>query len=72
MSSYQQRSLAIHANLLAELRDLERLRERVKDAEFASSRKRSLQPKKPAQVRKRHQLSAALAASGLPGARRFQ
>jgi hypothetical protein len=69
MSSYQQRSLAIHANLLAELRDLERLRERVKDAEFASLRKRSLQPKKPAQVRKSHRISAA---SGLLGARRFQ
>jgi hypothetical protein len=43
MSFYQQRSLAIHANLLAELRELERLRERVKDAEllFCASRRKS-------------------------------
>jgi hypothetical protein len=52
--------LAIHhANLLAELRELELLRERVKNAELlcASRRKRTLvQPKKPSQLRKRHQL----------------
>ena len=52
MSSYQQRSLALHANLLAELRELERLRERVKDAELslsASRRKRSLRNRRPRQ-----------------------
>jgi len=70
MRSYQQRSLAIHANLLAELRDLERLRERVKDAEFASLRKRSLQPKKTGASAQAPPIT--LAASGLPGARRFQ
>ena len=34
MSSYQQQFLATHANLLAQLRELERLRERVKNAEM--------------------------------------
>ena len=56
MSSYQQRSLALHANLLAELRELERLRERVKDAELslsASRRKRSLRNRRHPRQRPR-------------------
>jgi hypothetical protein len=42
MSSYQQQSLTIHANLIAELRELKRLRERVKNAEllFRTSRRK--------------------------------
>jgi hypothetical protein len=49
MSSYEQWSLATHANLLAELRELKRLRERVKEAELllcGSRHKRSLSRRK--------------------------
>ena len=45
MSSYLQQSLAIHANLITQLRELERLRELVKRAELllcTSRRKRTL------------------------------
>jgi len=56
MKSYQQQYLAIHANLLAELRELQRLRKRVKNAELLPLRtaadgrrtkKGLVQPKKP-------------------------
>jgi hypothetical protein len=40
MKSYQQQYLAIHANLIAELCELERLRERVKNAELLPLRNR--------------------------------
>ena len=58
MSAYQQRSLAIHhANLVAELRELELLRERVKTAErlLGTSRRTAVGRKRLVQPRKRRE-----------------